>query len=157
MIVIGAADAATDWAEVLDLLHRAFAVMEGRIDPPSSLHDMGEMDLAANAASGACLLATDEDDAAVGCVFLLDHEDGLYVSKLAVDPDRQGEGIGRALMEMAEDIARAQEHDALVLETRIELVENHRTFARLGFEITGETAHPGYDHPTSITMLKALA
>ena len=39
MIEIGSADATTDWEEVLDLLHRAFAVMEGRIDPPSSLHE----------------------------------------------------------------------------------------------------------------------
>ena len=157
MIEIGAADAATDWGEVLDLLHRAFAVMEGRIEPPSSLHEMGETDLAANAGSGTCLLATDEDDAVVGCVFLLDDEDGLYVSKLAVDPDRQGEGIGRALIEMTEDIARARELETITLETRIELVENHLTFARMGFEKVGESAHPGYDRATSITMLKALA
>ena len=158
MIEIGPADAATDWAEILDLLHRAFAVMEGRIDPPSSLHDMDEMTLAAKAASGACLLAVNEDEgeAVIGCVFLQDHEDGLYVSKLAVDPDRQGEGIGRALMTMSEDIARAQERDVLILETRIELDENHLTFARLGFEQTGQTAHPGFDRPTSITMRKAL-
>ena len=30
----------TDWCEVLALLHRAFAFMDGRIDPPSSLHQI---------------------------------------------------------------------------------------------------------------------
>jgi phosphinothricin acetyltransferase len=40
----------------------------------------------------------------------------------------------------------------LELETRIELTENHATFARMGFIKTAETAHPGYERPTSIKM-----
>ena len=42
------------------------------------------------------------------------------------------------------------------METRIELTENHATFARLGFVKTAETAHPGYDGPTSITMSRSI-
>jgi len=41
-------------------------------------------------------------------------------------------------------------------ETRIELVENHATFAALGFHIADKTAHPGYDRATSITMTRPL-
>ena len=40
----------------------------------------------------------------------------------------------------------------LELSTRIELVENHATFARMGFAKTAETAHEGFDRPTSIVM-----
>ncbi|MEM1300709.1 MAG: GNAT family N-acetyltransferase, partial [Pseudomonadota bacterium] len=121
MIEIGSADAATDWAEVLDLLHRAFAVMEGRIDPPSSLHSMDEMTLAEKATREMCLLAEDEDGTLVGCLFGAPEEDSLLISKLAVDPDRQGEGIARALMNLAEAEAKAAGLPALKLQTRIEL------------------------------------
>ena len=156
MIEIGSADAATDWDEVLDLLHRAFAVMDGRIDPPSSLHSMDEMSLAEKAAREMCLLAEEEDGTLVGCLFGAPEDDALYIGKLAVDPDRQGEGIARALMDLAEAEAKAAGLPALRLETRIELTENHATFRAMGFQTTGQTAHPGYDRPTSITMEKQL-
>jgi hypothetical protein len=45
---------------------------------------------------------------------------------------------------------------ALELESRIELTENHQAFAALGFTKTGETAHPGYNRATSITMRKPV-
>ena len=80
----------------------------------------------------------------------------FYVGKLAVDPPAQGQGIGRALMARTEAEARALGLAALELQTRIELVENHRAFAAMGFVRIGETAHPGYDRPTSITMRKEL-
>ena len=157
MIQIGSADATTDWVEVLDLLHRAFANVEGRIDPPSSLHAMDEMSLAAKATEEMCLLAEDEDGALIGCLFGAVDEDALLISKLAVDPDRQGEGIGRALMELAEAEARAAELQFLRLQTRVELTENHLAFGRLGFVESGFTSHPGYDRPTSVTMAKPLS
>ena len=40
----------------------------------------------------------------------------------------------------------------LELQTRIELTENQATFGRMGFVKTAETAHEGFDRPTSITM-----
>jgi hypothetical protein len=43
------------------------------------------------------------------------------------------------------------------LQTRVELVENHAAFSRMGFAKTGESAHPGYDRPTSITMRRAVS
>ncbi len=60
-------------------------------------------------------------------------------------------------MQAAEDCARQTGHAVLELETRIELTENHDTFAALGFVKTGEHAHDGYDRPTFITMRKRLA
>jgi ribosomal protein S18 acetylase RimI-like enzyme len=157
MIDLGPADAATDWAEVLDLLHRAFSVMEGRIDPPSSLHDMTESTLAEKAAQGLCLLA-ETGGVVIGCAFCAvgDDDDALHISKLAVDPDHQGGGVGRALIDLAEANAKAAGLDALQLQTRVELTENHIAFARLGFQKIGETAHPGYDRPTSVTLRRPV-
>jgi GNAT superfamily N-acetyltransferase len=113
------------------------------------------MSLAELAAEGLCLLAN-LDDAPIGCLFCSPREDALYVGKLAVDPDHQGEGIGRALLDAAENAARAASLPALELQTRVEMTENHAAFTAMGFVLAGETAHPGYDRPTSITMRREL-
>ncbi|MGL4285313.1 MAG: GNAT family N-acetyltransferase, partial [Phreatobacter sp.] len=75
----------------------------------------------------------------------------------AVAPDRQGQGIGRALVRHAEGLALAAGKPAIELQTRIELTGNHAAFGRMGFVRTGETAHAGFDRPTSVTMRKTLA
>lgn len=36
------------------------------------------------------------------------------------------------------------------------LVENHEAFAALGFAKVAQSAHPGFDRPTSITMRKPV-
>jgi GNAT superfamily N-acetyltransferase len=146
-----APDDFADWENVRALILDAFTYMEGRIDPPSSALRMTARSMAADAAAGALLLA-EIGGALVGCVFIRRKEDTLYIAKLAVRRDRQGQGIGRALIAAARDVARAQGLDALELQTRIELHENHTAFARMGFAKIAETAHPGFARPTSITM-----
>jgi GNAT superfamily N-acetyltransferase len=88
----------------------------------------------------------------VGCVFVRPKDDALYIGKLAVRPGLHGSGIGKALVAAARTEALARGLKVLELETRIELTENHATFARMGFVKTAETAHSGYERPTSITM-----
>lgn len=143
------------WGAVRELILAAFAYMDGRIDPPSSALRLTPESMAADAAKGALLLA-EQDGALVGCVFCRAQDDALYVGKLAVRPGLQGGGIGRALMAAAEAEARTRGLPFMELQTRIELIENHATFAKLGFVKTGEDAHAGYDRPTSITMRKRL-
>jgi len=144
-----------DWEAVRKLIHDAFAYMEGRIDPPSSAWRLTPQSMAADAAKGVLLLAWREDTLA-GCVFVRPKDEALYVGKLAVRPGLHGSGIGKALVEAARAEARALGLEALELETRIELTKNHDTFARMGFMKTAETAHPGYERPTSITMRAAV-
>ncbi len=145
-----------EWDALLGLLQRAFAFMDGRIDPPSSLHRLDAATLAGKARAERCFLAF-RDGRLAGCVFCAPREDCLYVGKLAVEPALQGQGIGRALMARAEAEARALGLPVLELQTRVELAESHAAFAAMGFLKTGETAHAGFDRPTSVTMRKALA
>jgi GNAT superfamily N-acetyltransferase len=140
-----------DWEAVRTLIHDAFASMEGRIDPPSSALRLTPQSMAADAANGALLLAW-MGSTFVGCAFVRPKQDALYIGKLAVRPGLQGSGIGKALVEAARAEARALGMKALELQTRIELTENHAAFARMGFIKTAETAHRGYQRPTSITM-----
>lgn len=53
-------------------------------------------------------------------------------------------------------MAREAGKSRLVLQTRVELVENHEAFTRLGFSITAHTAHEGFDRPTSVTMVRSV-
>jgi len=141
--------------DVLELLHRSFAYMEDRIDPPSSLHRLTPANIRETARQGGLVGAFDGEEL-VGCVFLKYDGEALYVGKLAVEPGRQGHGIGRALILEAERRAADRDFLKVTLQTRIELIENHTAFAKMGFVKTGETAHDGYDRPTSITMTKIL-
>lgn len=145
-----------DWPGLLALVQAAFAGMEGRIDPPSSLSRMDAAAMRAKAQAETLLLAQ-EDGALVGCLFAAERPGALYIGKLAVRPDRQGAGLGAALMRAAEALARARGLPALELQTRVELTGNHAAFARMGFVQTGATAHAGYGRPTSLSFRKTLA
>ena len=144
------------WPELLDLILRSFAYMEGVIDPPSSALRLTPDTLAHKSAKEVCFVALDGERLA-GCVFAAERPDALYVGKLAVDPGEQGKGIGRRLMNAVEELARRLPKPALELETRIELSGNHAAFQRMGFVETARTAHPGFDRLTSITFRKRLA
>ncbi len=141
----------TGWAAVGTLIQDAFAYMADRIDPPSSALRLTAESMAADAAEGALLLAERGGDL-VGCVFVRPKADALYLGKLAVRPGLQRAGIGAALVRAAWAEAAARGLAVLELQTRIELTGNHAAFARMGFVKTSETAHPGFDRPTSITM-----
>ncbi|GHF04891.1 acetyltransferase [Aliiroseovarius zhejiangensis] len=144
-----------DMAPILALLHRAFAGMEGRIDPPSSLHLLTVEGIAEQARTGEVWVIDD-----VACVFLTPQPEArppaLCIAKLAVDPSAQGHGMARRLIDLAQTRARELGLSRLVLQTRVELVENHAIFRALGFVKTAETAHEGFDRPTSYRFEKHL-
>ena len=143
------------WDDLLALIRRAFAYMDGVIDPPSSAHLLSADSLAEKAKREAGFVAV-ENGRIVGCVFALERARDFYVGKLAVEPALQGQGVGARLMQAVEDLARERDKDAIELQARIELTANQAAFARLGFRETARTAHAGYDRPTSITMRKVL-
>ena len=138
-----------DWPALLALIQRAFAGMEGRINPPSSLHRLTAKDLSKQE---VWVIGSPAE----ACMVLTPKPGLLYLGKLAVEPGLQGRGHGWALVQMAEDRARALGLPVLELETRVELVENHIIFRRLGFLEVVRKAHSGFDRPTSITFAKSV-
>lgn len=143
--------AAINWDSLLVFIHAAFEYMDGRIDPPSSLHRLTAADLKHKARTEILVLAR-QGNTIVGCMFCRDQGAYLYVGKIAIAPNMQGQGIGRAFIASAKKMANQEGMMGLELETRIELVENRHTFEKLGFVKVGEDAHKGYDRPTSIRM-----
>ncbi|WP_282182305.1 GNAT family N-acetyltransferase [Aliiroseovarius marinus] len=144
-----------DMAPVLVLLRTAFAGMEGRIDPPSSLHHLTEEGIAKQARTGEVWVICEQ-----ACIFLTPRPDAdppeLYLGKLAVHPSAQRQGLARALIHLAEQRALALGLTVLRLKTRVELVENYRTFERLGFSKFAAQSHPGFDRPTSFEFSKVV-
>lgn len=140
---------------VLGLIRTTFAYMEGRIDPPSSLHRLTREELARQAAEGE-VWAIVAADRPVACVFLTPRPPVLCLGKLAVAPTHRGRGFARRLVALAEARAQALGLDAVELESRVELTENHSAFAAMGFRVAGERAHPGYDRATSLTFVKPI-
>jgi GNAT superfamily N-acetyltransferase len=140
-----------DWDALFSLIKRAFAGMEGRIDPPSSLNKMTVQELAAH--QGEVWVIGRPPRA---CMVLTPKENALYLGRLSVDPSMQRKGYARVLIAHAETRARALGLPALELLSRIELVENHAIFFALGFKQTASTTHPGFDGPTSLVFTKTL-
>jgi ribosomal protein S18 acetylase RimI-like enzyme len=141
------------WEAILALIRRAFAGMEGRIDPPSSMHALTAATIARQAIAGEVWAIGTPP---LACVFLTPEPGALYLHKLAVDPAHHRQGHARALVALAAARARALGKPALTLQTRIELVENHETFRALGFVETGRSAHPGHDRPTTLHFTLAI-
>lgn len=143
-----------DFAPVLSLVRDAFAFMEGRIDPPSSVARLTTASLAASAAGGEIWVLDDPDapEGPIACTVLTAHSDHLYLGKLAVAPAFRRQGLARQLVGHAADRTRTLGLAELRLETRVELTENHAAFRAMGFAEIGRTAHAGFDRPTSITF-----
>ncbi|AWD22397.1 GNAT family N-acetyltransferase [Fuscovulum blasticum] len=143
-----------DWSALLTLIQTEFAFMEGRIDPPSSMHRLTAAAIAEQAAQAEVWAIGTPP---IACVFLTAKPGALYIGKLAVAAPHRGQGLARHLIDLAERRARALGLPALELQTRVELVENQATFRALGFVETGRTAHTGYAQPTSVTFRRPLA
>jgi GNAT superfamily N-acetyltransferase len=82
-------------------------------------------------------VATDAD-LIVGALVLRTERDHLFVDNVAVEPDSQGTGIGRELLEHAEARAAARGAPELRLLTHELMSENRAMYGHLGWEETGE-------------------
>jgi GNAT superfamily N-acetyltransferase len=70
----------------------------------------------------------------VGLIVLVETGGRLLIENVAVDPDRQGEGIGRRLLEFAEESARRAGIGTVALYTHEKMSENLDLYSRLGYE-----------------------
>lgn len=137
--------------DVLALIRSAFAYMDGVVDPPSSMHRLTLEDLRTGPGEVWAI-----GDPVVACAIFTAQTDTLYVGKIAVAPEARDRGMARRLIDAAEARARALGLASLTLQTRVELTANRAAFEALGFRKIAETAHEGFNRPTSFTFEKAL-
>jgi len=68
----------------------------------------------------------------------------LLVENVAIHPDAQGRGLGRALMEFAEQEAARGGFARMALVTHEAMTENQAIYARLGYTEVDRRAEDGY-------------
>ena len=95
--------------------------------------------------------------AVYGSIVLLPDDEALMVYSIAIDPDRQGEGHGRALMGFAEDHARSLGLSRMMLFTNEKMTDNIALYERLGYEQYGRQQHENHPDSWIVFMRKEIA
>jgi ribosomal protein S18 acetylase RimI-like enzyme len=91
----------------------------------------------------------------VGAVRTRPQENALYFSQIAVDPSRQGTGVGSWLLVRIDEVARSHGLAGLSLETAEMAEANIRLYRRHGFEIVGRgLPDHGLDPHIRVRMVK---
>jgi ribosomal protein S18 acetylase RimI-like enzyme len=75
----------------------------------------------------------EDGDELVGVLILDTTDEGFVVFNVAVHPTRQGMGIGRTLLELAESEARRAGFESIYLFTHEKMTENQELYARIGY------------------------
>jgi ribosomal protein S18 acetylase RimI-like enzyme len=75
---------------------------------------------------------------------LYPREDHLLVENIAIHPDAQGRGLGRALMGFAEQEAARRGFTRMALVTHEAMTENQAIYGRLGYTEVDRRAEDGY-------------
>ena len=79
-----------------------------------------------------------------GLISLIPQDDSLLIENVAVRPEAQGTGVGRALMEFAELRARQLKLARLTLYTHVVMRENQAIYAHLGYREVQRRTEDGY-------------
>jgi len=77
-------------------------------------------------------VATQQDETIAALVLDITDE-GFLIDVIAVRPQQQGTGVGRALLELAEHEALRQGHDSIYLFTNEKMTENRALYERIGY------------------------
>ena len=101
-------------------------------------------DQAAEIASKDVWVAT-ADGAVVGVVVVRAESDHVFVDNVAVDPAAQGDGVGRALLERAEQRAAELGVGEIRLLTNVRMTANRAMYAHLGWEEAEVREEHGYE------------
>jgi GNAT superfamily N-acetyltransferase len=102
------------------------------------------LDHAALAAQGRVWVA-EVQGRIVGALVAYDTEQGFYIDTVAAHPTAQGTGVGRALLEFAEQEAGRRGFDSLYLCTNAKMTENQVLYPRIGYVEYDRRTQDGYD------------
>jgi ribosomal protein S18 acetylase RimI-like enzyme len=126
---------------IRSLVRRAYALYVPRMgkEPGPMLDDYG-----ARVAEGSAYVL-ECDNTLCGALVLLDYPDHLLLDNVAIDPAYQSRGLGRILIDFAEDEAQRRGYGEIRLYTHQTMTENASMYAALGYEETARGEQAGYD------------
>jgi len=140
------------------MIHRimleSFAEYIGVLDPPSGSTSETLEEVERVLRHGGAVIAW-ESDIPIGAGRFITYTEHLYVGRLAVLPPFRGRGIGSAIMEYMEGIARELGLPAVGVSVRKSLPRNLSLYRRLGYEIVSVEPHPRGPDET-ILLVKTL-
>jgi ribosomal protein S18 acetylase RimI-like enzyme len=89
---------------------------------------------------GSLLLkCADAENKIIGCVYLQQQEQKLYLGMLTVLPELQAAGIGKELLAASEDYAKSIKYSAIIMTVISARKELIAWYERRGYKDTGET------------------
>ena len=145
----------SDAPAIAGLVRRAFAAQSRpTIPPPSALQETPATIADHLAQEGGAVL--ESDGRLIGALLWAEEEGGLYLSRLAVDPEHRRQGVARALIDEAERETRRRGLTRMHLGVRLALDDNRRLFRSCGFAETTLHRHEGFDEPTWVRMERRL-
>ena len=101
-------------------------------------------DFAAEVAAGhVVVIGTAE--AVDGYMIAWPETDAYFIDNIAVDPARQGEGLGHQLIDHAVGEAKRRRLSAIRLYTNAAMTENLSMYAHIGFVETHRAVEKGFD------------
>lgn len=90
-------------------------------------------------------------------IFMRHHDTTLSIEQIAVDPQHQRKGTGRAILETIEAEARAKGLTEIVLYTAQQMTHLVAFYSKYGFRVVGVGPHPkGRDDRLRVFMSKSL-
>lgn len=120
-------------------MRRAYAHYVSRIGrKPGPMTD----DYSALIAAGRLYVA-ERDNAVLGILVLIPERDAMLLDNVAVDPVAQGSGLGRRMLEYAEQAAREAGYRTIRLYTNEAMTENISLYSRIGYAETHRAEEKG--------------
>ncbi|MBB3018658.1 ribosomal protein S18 acetylase RimI-like enzyme [Microvirga lupini] len=101
-----------------------------------------------------CVYVLSDENTPAGMLVLLPEDEAMLLDNVAVHPDSQGRGYGRALIAFAERLSIERGFKAIRLYTNEVMTENIRLYERLGFAETHRAEEKGFRR---VYMTKPLA
>ncbi len=169
-VAIRPMNSADSMQALTQLLHRAYAPL-AKAGMNFTAADQTAAVTARRAAAGQCFIAA-EGDTVVGTVTVSGpfdpklapwalqtpwyyRVDTAHFHQFAVEPDRQGRGVGRQLVARCEQWAREQGCAYMALDTAMPAQHLRARYARLGYRDEGEVQWEGKTYRSAI-MVKSL-
>ena len=119
----------SDAAQVADLVDAAYRHYVERIGmlPGPMTEDYAEV------IREARVTVAERDGMIAGVIVLNTTEEGFVIENVAVAPPERGRGLGRRLLEFAEDEARHAGFTSIYLYTHEKMTENQALYSKIGY------------------------
>lgn len=124
-------------------MEKSYSFYQSRLDgkrlPPM------DIDYSAEIQNYPCWVV-EQNGLIVGGLIMMFEKGYAQIANIAVHPDYQGQGLGRGIMEFAENKAKENNYSKIELATHILLTENISLYSHLGWKESGRDEVRVYFH-----------